>query len=648
MSQQTVKLLTSYVDGELSDKEKNQLEKELSEHPEYGEEVERLRRVKQITTSKKQVEESPFFWTQLEARINEKESRSFIEEFIPVPRRLIPVAVTFIVVSVVVLVLMFTRDKSMEQYVGSKVEAVKDIYEKSFLSGNIAPLFGEVTKEDVFQFAIGGILPVSTANAQVLHFGDQPSQGYWVEVGSKPPDQLPKHSLNSFYRQVNLRPEQSALVDSILEGYGDEIEKSVLVSGDRFMAIKADVWSMNKALVLNIASNLDHAQRTRMTAYLGTYNPLRVDLNEIDFAAADTIMRRHHWSVPRGKKEFVIIGPDSICIKSFSFDPESIVVARKRSWTWPDSLMRVEMAKVQVYQDSLQRHVKVMVDSLRVIEKPWPTQKTSYKKTGKSHDSLQRAVLQKLWVQQDSMQHYLKIVIDSLVPPEKLLSFQDDFVRKQWRWQDSIQRTQMKALRIYQDKMEHHITIMMDSLKHHQMEFDSKIFRVFPDSLKCRIEIGGRFQTGLFDSVTVVFANPPRSVPPHKVVVPMPRMPAVPRPPKNKEFRFDFSDSVWMRKFAFPDSSHIKMFLPDSGTMMYNRLTPDSLSSIFRRLKPLGLNEIMRFKLDSLQSMYDSLMRKGTMNSRTADSLYRKFFEESFKKRYDEIRKEKKKKQVEI
>ncbi len=488
-------LLAAYIDGGLTEEEQKFIEEELSKHPEYEEEIKRLRQVRSLVSKKKQLDPSPYFWNQLEARISASERRSFLEELLPLPKRLIPVAAAFIVVAVIVLAAMFTRDKLFRQYVGGKVEEAKDIYENSFLSGNFATLLSKITKDDVFQFALSGILPVSTANAQVLHFGDQPSQGYWVEVGYKPPVEKPQHSRNAFYNEVRLKPNQAAVVDSLLDDYKDKLQKSVLVSGDRFIAINSDVWNMNKTLMFNIARNLDEQQRRRMTVVLGDANPLKMDFSAIDFSASDSILRRSRFYAPRRSKEFVIISPDTICVKSFSLDPDSFVV-----------------------------HVSRLDDGY--YQNLWSLQDSVWRKQWKWQDSLRRAHTKRLQLYQDSVQRHVKIVLDSIRRHQEYhWSRQDSILKKQWRWQDSLQRAQMKILRVYQDSMQRHMKMMLDDLRHREFPLDSRMVRVYPDSLRCRIEIGREYLPRSFDSIMIYIAPPKMMVRPQRIrTFPRPRV----------------------------------------------------------------------------------------------------------------------------
>ncbi|RME21701.1 MAG: hypothetical protein D6800_11790 [Candidatus Zixiibacteriota bacterium] len=51
MDERTRKLLTGYVDGELSDAERAEFERALAEHPELQQELEEFRRLKEVTST---------------------------------------------------------------------------------------------------------------------------------------------------------------------------------------------------------------------------------------------------------------------------------------------------------------------------------------------------------------------------------------------------------------------------------------------------------------------------------------------------------------------------------------------------------------------------------------------------------------------
>ena len=96
---QKLELLSAYLDGELSDKEKAEIEKLLSTSLELQKNLEDLKKVKQLGNLVKRIPESPFFETRLMAEIEGRKGESSgIKKWIP--------ASALIVVSIVLMIVL--------------------------------------------------------------------------------------------------------------------------------------------------------------------------------------------------------------------------------------------------------------------------------------------------------------------------------------------------------------------------------------------------------------------------------------------------------------------------------------------------------------------------------------------------------------
>lgn len=94
--------LSAYIDGELNTQETLEIERHLATCAPCAEELEGLRRVRALMSQKQPIKLSPFFWTRLAARLQEREREAVWFDFSYVTKRLIPavVAVTLLIIAV--------------------------------------------------------------------------------------------------------------------------------------------------------------------------------------------------------------------------------------------------------------------------------------------------------------------------------------------------------------------------------------------------------------------------------------------------------------------------------------------------------------------------------------------------------------------
>jgi len=76
-NKEDLKLLSSYIDGELSPEEIKKLEEKIKSSLELQKHLEELKRLKKLTSSVKRIPESPFFETRLMAELEDRKSSSY-------------------------------------------------------------------------------------------------------------------------------------------------------------------------------------------------------------------------------------------------------------------------------------------------------------------------------------------------------------------------------------------------------------------------------------------------------------------------------------------------------------------------------------------------------------------------------------------
>jgi anti-sigma factor RsiW len=171
---QNLELLSAYLDDELTQSEKAEVEKLLANSLEMQKKLEDLKKVKQLGNRVKKIPESPFFETRLMAAIEgQKNETSGI-------KRWMPASALAIVTIVIMVVLKFNPGLIDKMWEDQKV-AIAGFYKE-----NLQPvlLAANLSNEDVFNFAFNNELPLDNTRKQYLLLGYDDSGKEFFEIRS--------------------------------------------------------------------------------------------------------------------------------------------------------------------------------------------------------------------------------------------------------------------------------------------------------------------------------------------------------------------------------------------------------------------------------------------------------------------------------
>ncbi|MGD0339003.1 MAG: hypothetical protein ABSB78_09460 [Bacteroidota bacterium] len=317
IDKKTEQLLSAYIDNEATPEERRIVEEQIQHNPAWKRELLRMRRVQGIVAAKEPVGQSQYFWTKLSARIEDEQLHPK-ESFFPFQRKWLPVTLGAGIAALLIIIFTLVYQKeSIVQYVDTQTSQIRDWYEQNMLSGKVSTLASMLSNDDVFNFAMTGSLPVDKANGKMLQFGDQPSHGHFVEAENATPQQA-KMTTAALIKRLGLDRSQSIAIDSLLQTYRSRLENSMLVSQEadsQFMAINADVWAMNKVLMVDIAKTLSRPQRKNFAGMLVSANaPVKLNLEALDSPMTDTVIINFGKKGP--SRQFVIITPDTLFVKN--------------------------------------------------------------------------------------------------------------------------------------------------------------------------------------------------------------------------------------------------------------------------------------------------------------------------------------------
>jgi anti-sigma-K factor RskA len=315
-------LLSQYVDGILSEQDVKLVESFLAADASVRKKIAELKRLKLLLSSQPKLNPDIGFWTRLSVAMEEQKEEE--NNLLPFPRKFIP-AVSVIVTAVVVVAGTFVIQNRMQfaQYLTTKSQAVREVYEKKILQGSLLPLFSKVDKDRALQFSLFGTLPLDDKSETALRVDEQSEKGYRIEVGNNLNSNTKAVTFNRFVAEVKPSTKQKKIIDSLLELTGRRIESSVLIGENNTMAIAPDLPKLNRLMVANIASCLEPAQRVNFERLLKANNaPYTVTMENIPVGTARNYIQ-HIPKFPQGDR-FVIITPDTMLYSQIHIDFDSL------------------------------------------------------------------------------------------------------------------------------------------------------------------------------------------------------------------------------------------------------------------------------------------------------------------------------------
>lgn len=312
------KVISLYLDGELDSHEQEQLHEYLSLHPNDAKDFELYRAMKQSLGDKEKLPANDWFWLKLSNKLEAKQSPKSLYTFFGHPK----VALTSVSLFVVLVIGgVFIKDAPvLKRYFKEK----KELVQNTLMSGNIFPLFTNLNKDDVLNFALFGNLPIDSARQTELQVTNNNGKGAQFEIvsASSIRSQQPV-SLDNFFHEVEMSPSQQKVVDSILGSFKQKLQASVLVSENKEIAIHEGLVALNRAMVNTIAASLQPYQRNRLQRYLTRHDaPYSVVAMNAPVIAPQVLLR----NIPALSRSarYVYLSKDTVGIAEMKMNVDSI------------------------------------------------------------------------------------------------------------------------------------------------------------------------------------------------------------------------------------------------------------------------------------------------------------------------------------
>jgi len=297
---QKLELLSAYLDGELSDKEKAEVEKLLSTSLELQKKLEDLKKIKQLGNRVNRIPESPFFETRLMSEIEGKKYESSgIKKWIP--------AAALVVVTIVLMIVLKLNPGLIDEIWEDQKVAIAGFYKQ-----NLQPvlLAANLTHEDVFNFAFNNELPLDNTRQQYLLLGYDESGKEYFEIRSSH-ERIKRESYNDFISEMNLDAEQKQTVDSIIGSYSKALESQVLVNDKNTIALNPNLWNLRKAIFADLLVASEKLNKAKFDRIV----PEGISANErLELVTAVEKLKNVSGD------QYIFVTPDSIFADSYKFD----------------------------------------------------------------------------------------------------------------------------------------------------------------------------------------------------------------------------------------------------------------------------------------------------------------------------------------
>lgn len=315
-------LLSSYIDGELDDRQTRLVEEIIAKDAGARRELEELRALKNLVAEKERLAASIGFWTRVSNEIERRKKEE--ENLLPFPRRYFPlVAVATAVLVIAIGVVLYQQRDSVVSYVSRQTERVQRVVGDNVLKGSIMPLFSRVDKNQALQFAMFGTLPLDAKAETEFRLNEDSARGYTIDVDKKGVRRTPSVTVKEFVDEVQPTRIQREIIDSLLDLGRQKLEASVFVAEDKAMAIDPQLARLDRVMLSGIAAALEPVQRTRFEKFLRVRSaPYMISGGRKASESSDRIL--HTMRVVSRSEPFLVLTPDTVLMSNLRLNMDSL------------------------------------------------------------------------------------------------------------------------------------------------------------------------------------------------------------------------------------------------------------------------------------------------------------------------------------
>lgn len=298
------KLLSAYIDQELSTSEISEIEELLSKSEELRNKLEELKRVKYLSGKINRLPESPYFESKVMAEIEKGQSGyKKLKRWTP--------AFVLGTVTILVMAVLYLNPNIISDFWKEQKTAIAGFYKD-----NLQPVLyaADLTNDDIFNFAFNNQLPLNDSRDQYLQLGYDDSGKEYFEI--RPAIQIAEESgYDKFILALKLNEKEKQLVDSVIGSYAEALESQVLINDKNTLAISPKLWNYRKAIftdLLIVAENLNKQEFVKFV-------PRGVSPDD-----KIKVVNAMHKLKSAPEKNYIFCTPDSVFSDAYEFKLASI------------------------------------------------------------------------------------------------------------------------------------------------------------------------------------------------------------------------------------------------------------------------------------------------------------------------------------
>lgn len=387
-------LLSAYIDGELSPKEKEYIEEKISSSLQLQKELADIKQLKKVTSSAyDRIAEAPFFQTRLNLELNSpKPFLSKIKRWIP--------AASITVVTVFLLISLKLNPDLIKNIIEEQTTNLANLYKD-----NLQPLLyaANLTNEDIFNFAFYSELPLDTTNEHILRLGYDSTGSEYFEI-KRADTPVKENNLEKFVQALALDEIQKREINSIISSYSDDLMSQVLVSDRNAVAINPNLWNYQKVIAAEILAYAKSKNERVYSSIIpsGIRPPERIQVSEF---VRD--LRPAH------EEKYIFFTPDSIFTDDLKIDE----MAFKRD------MMKMEKDLERMNKEIERMNFQIRIDTtFKRLQKDsiWQKGFTVFADTNKFTVKIPAIVLKRMNIPLPNMDSINTIIQDALKNVDKL------------------------------------------------------------------------------------------------------------------------------------------------------------------------------------------------------------------------------------
>lgn len=263
------------------------------------------------------------------------------------------IALTAAAAFLVVAVLGVLDPQFFSRFLVEKGHQISKAYTQP-LQGTIFPLFSDLSKDEVLNFVVSGVVPIDDQNGTALKIAGTQGDATAIQLQTMDKAPMKKVSRNQLFAEVQPSEGQQREIDSLLDIARRELNSALIVSENNELAIAQNIAQINQTMLVGIAAALEPGQRERFTRFLDECeSPFAVEIESAERLNPVEVVRRHAHRT--GTRKFVVLHPETASVFGIELSQERLAELQEP----PMEVLREKEQVIRALVETHARHMKV-------------------------------------------------------------------------------------------------------------------------------------------------------------------------------------------------------------------------------------------------------------------------------------------------